>query len=400
VRAAPGPTTVSARTAGSHRGLLSALALRREEIGQEILARVRAIQGGRGSLDPEYVESLRLAVEAAIDHTIKASGRVGDLPLEMPERVLAQARFAARRNVPLETVLRRYLAGHAVLGDFFVEEATRLRMGSVELRGILRAAAAETDRMLAAVSAAYVSELDSAPVASGDQRRLETVRRALDGELVDLTNLGYELERLHLGIVSRGSEAKPVVLGLAAQLDAACLVLAGDDGLFWAWFGRREGLSSEKIRAAFTAALPADRRVGIGEPVRGRFGWRLTHEQARAALLVAERSADPVVRYAEVAVLASAINDELLTASLQALYLDPLEEKRGDAEVLRETLRAYLAADRSASSTAAALGVTRNTVTNRIRAVEERIGHLRPSLTADLTLALRLDDLKSTDRTT
>ena len=40
----------------------------------------------------------------------------------------------------------------------------------------------------------------------------------------------------------------------------------------------------------------------------------------------------------------------------------------------RETLRAYFAAERNISSTAAALGVDRRTVTNRIRAIEELFG--------------------------
>jgi PucR C-terminal helix-turn-helix domain/GGDEF-like domain len=390
---------VSARAIETRRDLLSGLERRREEIGLEIFARVRAIGLDEERPDPEYVEGLRLAVEAAIDHTIEAFGRESDRPLEVPHRVLAQARLAARHGVTLDTVLRRYLAGHAVLGDFLVEEAAHLRVSTGELRRILRAAAAETDRMLAAVSTAYVSELVSTPAASREQRRLEIVRRALDGELVDVGNLGYDVDRFHVGIVFGGSQMEEALASLVARRDAVHLHVAGDDGLLWAWIGRNEGLSPREIQAALAAVLPVGPRVGIGEPLFGRTGWRLTHEQARAALFVAERSSEQVVRYADVAVLASAIKDELLTTSLKAIYLDPLEETRGDVGVLRDTLRAYFAADRSASSTAAALGVTRNTVTNRIRAIEERIGHLRPSLAADLSLALRLDELKSTDRT-
>ncbi len=55
----------------------------------------------------------------------------------------------------------------------------------------------------------------------------------------------------------------------------------------------------------------------------------------------------------------------------------------------RETLRAYFEADRNVSSTAAALGVDRRTVRNRIGAIEELLGRpLRGSL-ADLEIALR-----------
>jgi DNA-binding PucR family transcriptional regulator len=91
-------------------------------------------------------------------------------------------------------------------------------------------------------------------------------------------------------------------------------------------------------------------------------------------------------------VLAAIGRDDLLETSLRQLYLEPLEGGRDGGKVARETLRAYFAADRNVSSTAAALGVDRRTVRNRIRAIEELLGRpLRGSL-ADLEIALRLDD--------
>ena len=58
----------------------------------------------------------------------------------------------------------------------------------------------------------------------------------------------------------------------------------------------------------------------------------------------------------------------------------------------RETLRAYFASGRNISSTAAALGVDRRTVTNRIRAIEDLFGRPLGDFATELETALRLDD--------
>jgi DNA-binding PucR family transcriptional regulator len=133
--------------------------------------------------------------------------------------------------------------------------------------------------------------------------------------------------------------------------------------------------------------------LAIGEPSQGPAGWRLTHRQAQAALLIALRSSEAIVRYSDVAVLASMLQDELLTASLRQLYLEPLAVGRDKGRALRETLRAYFAAERNISSTAAALGVNRHTVTNRLRVIEDRLECPLGSCAMEIDAALRLENL-------
>jgi DNA-binding PucR family transcriptional regulator len=58
----------------------------------------------------------------------------------------------------------------------------------------------------------------------------------------------------------------------------------------------------------------------------------------------------------------------------------------------QETLRAYFAAERNISSTAATLGVDRRTVTNRIRAIEDLFGRPLKDCATELETALQLDD--------
>ncbi|HWO47309.1 MAG TPA: helix-turn-helix domain-containing protein, partial [Solirubrobacterales bacterium] len=94
----------------------------------------------------------------------------------------------------------------------------------------------------------------------------------------------------------------------------------------------------------------------------------------------------------DVAVLASIARDELLATSLRRLYLEPLERMRDGGKVARQTLRAYFDAERNISSTAAALGVDRRTVRNRLRAIEDSLGRPLTGSLADLEIALRLDD--------
>jgi DNA-binding PucR family transcriptional regulator len=132
--------------------------------------------------------------------------------------------------------------------------------------------------------------------------------------------------------------------------------------------------------------------VTVGEPGEGFLAWRLSHRQAKAALPIAERQGQPIVRYADVALQASIARDDLVTTSLHQLYLEPLERARDGGKAARETLCAYFAAERNISSTAAALGVDRRTVTNRIRAIEDLFGRPLGDYATDLEIALRLAD--------
>jgi DNA-binding PucR family transcriptional regulator len=132
--------------------------------------------------------------------------------------------------------------------------------------------------------------------------------------------------------------------------------------------------------------------VTVGEPGEGLSGWRLSHRQAKAALPIAERRGQPVLRYGDVALLAAILRDDLVATSLHQLYLEPLERARDGGEVARETLRAYFAAERNISSTAAVLGVDRRTVTNRIRAIESLFGRPLKDFATELETALQLDD--------
>jgi hypothetical protein len=291
--------------------------------------------------------------------------------------------------------LRRYFAGHTLIDDFIVVAADREELvGPADLKRLLRSQAAIVDRLLAEVSKAYTEEAGRRPQ-SAERRRAERIERLLGGEALDTAGLGYDFEGSHLGLLAFGEGADQAIAGLARSLDARALTLRREEGIHWAWLGSRRRLDPQELKALATRELPAKLTLAIGEPGEGISAWRLTHRQAREALSVALRSGEAVERYAEVALLASALQDDLLRIALRELYLAPLEAERDGGAVLRETLRAYFAAERTTTSTAEIVGVTRKTVTARMNRVEQRLGRPIDVCAAELEIALRLEELSA-----
>jgi hypothetical protein len=374
--------------------LSTRLRARRSEIEQATLARVRSVSDPEEIASPEYREGLRTAVAAALDYGIEALARSEERPAPIPTALLSQARLAARNGVELDTVLRRYLAGHTLLDDFLIEEAERSELPRRDsLKRLLRTEAAALDRLLAAVSEEYAREGRAAP-GSPRQRRARLIERLLAGEPIDAAELAYPFEGHHLGLLASGAGGAEATKALARGLDARLLAIPREEGqLLWAWLGSRRRLDPAELVTRARAEMAAGLSLAIGEPGEGLAGWRLSHRQAQAALAVAQRGTEPVVRYGDVALLASVMQDELLVASLRKLYLEPLEAERDGGEVARETLRAYFAAGRNVSSAAAAVSASRNTVAGRLIAVERKLGRSLNSCAADLEVALCLHEL-------
>jgi hypothetical protein len=373
--------------------LAERLADRRNEIEQAILARVYGISNPAEVEDPAYAVGLRQAVTAGLDYGLAAlepahsqSATVAPVPVQL----LFQARYAAHLGVSLDTVLRRYFAGFALLGDFIVQEANEeVGIPAPELQRALRGEAVLFDRLIATVSEEYGREAKDHR-RSNEESRTAKVRRLLAGELVDSMELDYDIDAWHLGAIAAGSGARVAIRDFAKTLDCRLLMARADDGTVWGWFGAERTLASREVLRLAGTCWPADATLAIGEAGQGIEGWRKTHRQAKAAIQVAQRGEKTVVAYADVALFAAALNDELLAGSLQDIYLTPLERERDGGVALRQTLHAYMAAGRNASAAAASLGVSRKTVSIRVRIAETRIGRSLDSCAAELETALRL----------
>ena len=369
------------------------LRARQGEMEQATLTRASALSEGVDAVDSQYAEGLRIAVSVALDYGLEAIGLGDERTPPVPAALLYQARLAARNGVGLNIVLSRYFAGYTLLGDFLLQEAQdgALFRGS-ELQLVMQAPAAVFERLIAAVMDEYRRESESRSD-SAEERRAERARRLLAGELLDTAPFEYEFDVWHIGAVFADFGSTGPIRQLANELDRQLLLVGGDGGTAWAWLGGRRRVDVDELKHSISPSWPAGLSVAVGEPAYGLAGWRITHQQAQAASLIALRCPQPIVRYADVALLASMLQDDLLVASLHALYLAPLSEDRDGGEMARETLRAYFAAQRNISSAAAAIGVNRRTVANRLQAIEARLGFSLGTEGPEIEAALRLHDL-------
>jgi GGDEF-like domain/PucR C-terminal helix-turn-helix domain len=364
-----------------------------QEIERAAMTRLYGISEPAGTPDPEYTDGLRAAASAALRYLLAGVEQKGGEAPSVPAAVLVQARMAARHRVSLDTVMRRCFAGFALFGDFLMQEVEDARLlESTALKRLLRAQAALFDRLLAAVTEEY-TRIAEEMASSRDARRAERIERLLGGEIIDASDLAYDLDAHHLGVVVKGAGAAKAAREIAVDLDCRLLAANREGGTVWTWLGFREPLDLSQLQRRISAALPAQARAAIGEPGEGLAGWRLTHMQAKAALPIALRGEAPLVCYGDVALLASTLQNDLLVTHLHDEYLAPLEQGRDGGVALRETLRAYFAAERNISSAAVALGVNRRTVASRLRAAEDRLGRHLCDCAVELDLALRLDAL-------
>ncbi len=367
--------------------LCESLRARQPEIERAVLTRVYGVSDPTFLEDPEYVAGLRAAVSAALNYGIAGIEAGTENPPPVPSDLGSQARFAARNGVPLDTVLRRYFAGYALFRDYVLEfVGDRTGQG---LQRVWRAEAVLFDRLIAEVAEAYAEE-SRERMRGADYRLAERVRRLLAGELLDLPELRYSLDSWHLGALAAGPGAQVAMRELCTALDRSLLSVRSQGETIWAWMGGRRRLSSRETLSLASTVWPAEIALAVGEPGAGVDGWRLTHRQAKAALPIAQKADRKLVRYADVALLASALRDDVLANSLEECYLAPLEREPDGGEVLRQTLGAYFEAGRNISSAAAALGVSRPTVRSRLRAVEERIGRSLDTCSGEMETALRL----------
>jgi hypothetical protein len=377
--------------------IVERLRTRHAEIEQAIYLRIQdAIPDSVGGRDSEYQTGMRAAIAAAVDYGLEGITHGPEWSGPIPLAAATQARRAARAGVSLGTVLRRYVAGHRRLGEFVAEEVDRAGLAShgPALQHLRRTQEALLEQVTAAIEHEYDEERERA-ARSPEQRRTDILHRLLAGEPVGpaaLAELNYELDDAwHLGVIATGANVKKTLERLQAGLGCRLLSLPSGEDTVWAWLGGRRKLSPADLERALSKGVAVS--LALGEPRRGIDGWRQTHQEAQAALLVARRRPHGVTHCADVPLEAALLLNETLARLLTETYLAPLDGMRNGGQTARETLRAYFQYGRNVSSAAFALGVARRTVENRLHQIEQRLERpLQACLTA-LDVALRLEAL-------
>lgn len=377
--------------------LAQRLRARRLTIEESIFAHVLGIGPNPAGIEenPEYLAGVRAAIIAIVDYGLMGIERGEEWSGPIPSSAIAQAHRAARDGVSLDTVLRRYVLGDKVLGEFVMDEVESLPPRT--LQHVFRAQGSLLDRLMASIAVEYRQEIERVK-RSPEQRRAHRVQKLLAGEPVGTADLDYELDGWHLGVIATGAKGEQTVRSLAAKLGRQPLLVSRGEETVWAWLGGSQRLVVADIGRLLTAKGRSDVCLTIGEPGRGLNGFRLTHRQAQAAQAVALRRPQMLTRFADVALLTLALRDEALSRSLVDIYLTPLDSSRKGSPALRNTLRAYFAAERNISSAAARLGVARQTVENHIGMIEVRIGRRLPTCMAELETALSLEQISDLDK--
>jgi DNA-binding PucR family transcriptional regulator len=132
-------------------------------------------------------------------------------------------------------------------------------------------------------------------------------------------------------------------------------------------------------------------RIGFGEVEFGSDGFRTTHAQAIDAHAIAGRTGRAVARYEQIALEALFTTcQEPRAQAFARRELTGIDLASRADRVLLETVAAYFASGQNATVAAARLHVHDQTVTNRIRAFEKRVGRTVPERQAELQVAMRL----------
>lgn len=238
------------------------------------------------------------------------------------------------------------------------------------------------------------------PLPPAEERRWRTIEAILDGERSAAASLGFDLERHHLGLITWGDDPHASAKELASGLRRPLLTVAPpDEGQScWAWISGIRPLAPKEQRLLRSFA-PRGGGIALGLEASGLDGFRATHRQAQRARRFAPDEGPALMRYEDVAVEALVCENEDDARAFVEFELHGIEDDSETSRRLRQTLQVYFASESNAASAAATLGVHQQTVANRLRAAEERLGHQSiGARRVELEMALRLRSSLDLDR--
>lgn len=335
------------------------------------------------------IEEIPKVIHAVLEHCFSAIDGDEDLPL--PPEAVTHARALARMGSRTDTLLERYIDCKVV----FMEDLRQANL-SVKPRSDVGFTEAQrrtehfVRRLLGVVRKEHRAELQRRGRSRKD-RELERVKQVLSRELIyPPDDVGYDFTATHIGVVGSGPGVDDEIRRLAKILGGQPLIVQGSPNQFWAWIGLKRQSSAARLDETLEEEWSPRVRMGIGEPADGLDGWRRSHREAAASILVAARISQPAVRYRLVALHAEVLRNSLLRSFLERTFLNPLESGRDGGLMLQAALRAYFAANRNRSAAAHSLGVSRQTISKYLSQAEQRLGQPLHLCAAELEAALLL----------
>ena len=319
--------------------------------------------------------------------------------LEAPAAALAYARASAQRDVPLSALVRAHRIGPARFLKMAMQYVSLLEPAQQvpTIIELVNRSARFIDLVADQLTVAYEQEHDRwVSRTSGLQQ--QWVSDVLAGGPVDVQRaekvLRYRLDGVHIAAVVWVDAAVPsrdvvavfdqVRSLVAAELGAVgrSLMVPTDEREARLWFSpasarKDQTLDPWSARTAFES-IGIQARLVFGRVEKGLRGFRASLKQAERAKAVAlaggGRPSARVVFYSQVAPIAWVAGDvdELRRFVTDVLGDLALDDKRNGR--LRETLREFLARNRSYVATAEAMILHRNTVQYRVAQAMELCG--------------------------
>ena len=363
----------------------------RDEFIEELLAELKA---GTAALNHDtrmlrlWKASMTESLVAGI-HYLERDAPV----LEAPASALAYARASAQRGVPLSVLVRNHRIGLARFLDVAMQFVPLLEPDQQvpTIIELVQRSSKFVDLVADQLTVAYEQEHDRwVSRRSGLQQRW--VSDLLAGVPVDVARaekaLGYRLDGPHIAAVVcvdatvRTSDVlalfDEVRSSVDAELGTRSLMVPTDEREARLWFSPVSGrvLDLTRLRTAFGSAR-IRAHLAFGRVEEGLTGFRASLKEAervKAVALAGGQAAARAVFYEDVAPIALMAGD---VDGLRRFVTDVLGDLSVDDERngwLRETLREFLARNRSFVATADAMILHRNTIQYRVAQAMELCG--------------------------
>jgi len=225
--------------------------------------------------------------------------------------------------------------------------------------------------------------------AQGEHHRFQAMKGLLEADPLASSHFDVDLNHYHLGFVAWGEGADEAVRQLGTSLGRPVLLTLRLHHNWWGWISGSRPLTRHEQEELRRFDPGPEVRIAFGLEGFGEAGLRSTHHQALRAQWVTP-AGPAVIHYRDVAIEALATEAERDARAFVSHELRGIDDSSAASQRLRETLAAYFGAELNAASAGAALGVHHQTVTNRLRVIEERLGHPLGTRHLELALALRL----------
>jgi DNA-binding PucR family transcriptional regulator len=314
-------------------------------------------------------------------------------------------RHTLRGGGDITDMLRAYRLGHELVWQRWSDYVSTRLAGDEVLTEVLAHSSRHMftfiDRCCDHLVREYRTEFGTMRPSGFDREPAEVVRELLGEGPIDESaasaQLRHDVRGHHIALVAAPLEAggdAPLALDAVSRAaGGATLRLPVGDSTWWAWLT----WPAEPSPAALAAIVATDLHgvlITMGDPGKGRAGFRRSHHQAREADRAARVGSAPpakVVRHRDVELAGVLCTDPDRAQRLAEDRLGALAARNETCARLRETLLVFISLGCSKTRTAAQLHLHHKTVSYRLAQAEELLGRSPTEDVLELGTALLIN---------